>query len=170
MEALVKGIGMDRPLGRAFLGVFLLVLGLVGLGLLLYSLVMDLSIWVLGRHTEAEVVELWVERTGASEEGELTFDYFVRYRFLTPNGQVIVDTSQLDVREWGALNKGGPLDLIYFPLYPPHNRVDESRFVSVLACAYVPLILVGWACLAVGWYLLRPTEVRAWWFSRTADS
>lgn len=161
---------MDRTCGKTILGVVLLAIGVVGLGLLLYSLVMDLSIWVLGRHTEAEVMELSVERTSANEEGELTFDYFVRYRFSTPTGQVVVDTSQLDVREWGSLTEGGPLDVVYFPLYPQHNRIEESRFVSVLACAYVPLFVLVWAAVGAGWYLLRPTQVRTWWFSRGPGS
>jgi hypothetical protein len=62
------------------------------------------------------------------------------------------------------------LDVVYFPLYPQHNRIQESRFISVLACAYVPLVILAWAALGVGWYLLRPTRVRTWWFSRRAGS
>lgn len=157
---------MDRGVGRTAAAILLLIIGLVCLGFLVYSLANDLSIWVLGRHTQAEVMELGVIRTSQADEGELTFDYFVKYRFSTPGGEVIVDTVLLDVREWGALTEGGPVDVVYFPLYPQHNRVDESRYVTVLACAYIPLAMLAWGTLGAGLYLLRPTRVREWWFSR----
>jgi hypothetical protein len=166
--------GVDSDMGRSLVktvsGGLLLILGLLCLGLLIYSLVTDLSLWVLGRRTEAEVLDLWVERTSESDAQELTFEYFASYRFSTPGGKVITSSSRLDVREWGALEMGGDVVVVYFPLYPQHNRVDESRFVPVLACAYLPLIVVAWASLGVGWYLLRPTRVHTWWFSRGADS
>jgi len=157
---------MDRGFGRTVAAILLLIVGVVCLAFLVYSLANDLSIWVLGRHAEAEVMELGVIRTSEAEEGELTFDYFVKYRFATPGGQVIVDSILLDVREWGALTEGGPLDVVYFPLYPQHNRVDESRYVTVLACAYIPLAVLTWGILGAGLYLLRPIQVREWWFSR----
>jgi hypothetical protein len=157
---------MDRGFGRTLAALLLLILGLVCLGFLGHSLVRDLSIWVLGRHAEAEVMELGVIRTSEAGEGELTFDYFVKYRFATPGGQVIVDTTVLDVREWGALSEGGAVDVVYFPLFPQHNRVDESRYVTILACAYIPLAVFVWAMLGAGLYLLRPSQVREWWFSR----
>jgi len=157
---------MDRGFGRTVAAILLFIVGVAFLALLVYSLANDLSIWVLGRHAEAEVVELDAIRTSEAEEGELTFDYFAKYRFATPSGQVIVDTVLLDVREWGALTEGGPLDVVYFPLYPQHNRVDESRYVTFLACAYVPLVVLTWGVLGAGLYLLRPVRVREWWFSR----
>jgi hypothetical protein len=161
---------MDRGIGKTAVALLLLIVGLACLGFLVYSLANDLSIWVLGRHAEAEVMELGVISTNDVEEGELTFDYFVKYRFATPGGQVVVDTVLLDVREWGALTEGGPLDVVYFPLYPQHNRVDESRYVTVLACAYIPLVLLTWGILGAGLYLLRPAQVREWWFSREPKS
>lgn len=160
---------MGRSLGKTVVGAFLLILGLFCLGLLIYGLVTDLSLWVLGRRTEAKVVELWVERTNESDAQELTFEYFASYRFMTPGGQV-TSSSRLDVREWSALEEGGDVLVVYFPLYPQHNRVDESRFVPMLACAYLPLAIVAWASLGVGWYLLRPTRVQTWWFSSGAGA
>jgi len=160
---------MDRDLGRLLAGILLFVLGLASLGFLIYSLGNDLSIWVLGRHTQAEVIELVATRTSQADEGDLTFSYSVKYRFATPGGQVIVDTARVDVLEWGALTEGGPIDVVYFPLYPQHNRVDESRFVSVLACAYIPFVLFAWGALAGGVYLLRPARVRERWFARRAE-
>jgi hypothetical protein len=147
-----------------------MLLGLACLTFLLFNLVQDLTIWVLGRPATAKVLELSVVRTNDVDEGELTFDYFVRFQFDTSSGKVITSTSRLDVREWGALNEGGELEVVYFPLYPQHNRIDESRLVSMLACAYLPFTLFTWASLGVGWYLIRPSQMRDWWFSRGADS
>lgn len=162
--------GMVGSFGKTIAGVLLLILGLLCLGLLLYGLVTDLSIWVLGRRTVAEVVDLWVERTSESDAQELTFEYFARYRFATQTGKMITSSSKLDVREWGSLENGGDLSVVYFPLYPQHNRVDEARFVPMLACAYLPLIVIAWASLGVGWYLLRPTRTNTWWFSSGAGA
>jgi hypothetical protein len=161
---------MVGSIGRKIAGVLLLILGLLCLGLLVYGLVTDLSIWVLGRRTVAEVVDLWVERTSESDAQEITFEYFVRYRFSTTGGRTLTSSSRLDAREWSSLENGGDLSVVYFPLYPQHNRVDEARFVPMLACAYLPLLVVTWASLGVGWYLLRPTRVNTWWFSSRAGA
>jgi hypothetical protein len=53
---------------------------------------------------------------------------------------------------------------VYFPLYPAHSRLQESRFVPVLACAYVPLMVVAWALLGLAVYVMRPAARRDWWF------
>ncbi len=160
---------MVRSVGKVIAGALLLILGLLCLVFLIYSLVTDLSIWVLGRRTMAEVVDLWVERTSESDAQELTFEYFASYRFTTPGGEIITSSSKLDVREWGALEEGGDVSVVYFPPFPRHNRVDEARFVPVLACGYLPLVVVAWASLGVGWYMLRSTRVHTWWFSRRDD-
>jgi hypothetical protein len=167
-----RGVDSDmvRSVGKMVAGVLLLILGLLCTGILVYGLVTDLSIWVLGRRTMAEVVDLWVERTSESDAQELTFEYFASYRFTTPGGKTITSSSRLDVREWGSLEKGGDVSVVYFPPIPRHNRVDEARFVPMLACAYLPLVVVAWASLGVGWYMLRPTRVHTWWFSRREDA
>jgi hypothetical protein len=162
----MKAFLEDRPLGRTLAGALMLLVGLVFLTIVVYYLAQDVSLWFLGRRTVGEVLTLGVERTSENTEGELTFKYWVKYRFTTPGGQVIIDTSTADVREWAALAEGGPVAIVYFPLYPAHNRLDESRFISVLACAYLPLLLVTWASLGVGWYLLQPGRSRSWWFGR----
>lgn len=171
-EELDRGFDFDmlRSIGKTVGGVLLLVLGLLCLGFLVYGLVTDLSIWVLGRRTTAEVVELWVERTSEDDAQEMTFEYFASYRFATPGGKTVTSSSRLDAREWSALEEGGNVSVVYFPPYPQHNRVDEARFVPMLACAYLPLVVVAWASLGVGWYLLRPTRIHTWWFSRSADA
>jgi hypothetical protein len=54
------------------------------------------------------------------------------------------------------LAKDASLAVVYFPLYPAHNRLDESRYIPLLACAYVPLILFSLGALGAGWRLVRP--------------
>ena len=133
----------------------LLLVGLAAAAFVLGSLAADLSLWLLGRHASATVVDQWTERVGELEEGELTFRYFVRYEFTAPGGQVITKTSPLSVLEWGAMETGGPVSAIYFPLYPAHTRLEEGRFIPILLCSYLPLALVGWGGLSGGLHLIR---------------
>ena len=60
----------------------------------------------------------------------------------------------------GALAVEERVPVVYFRLYPKHNRLDQSRFIPALACAYVPLLVVGVGGLVAAWRFLR---------SRTAE-
>jgi hypothetical protein len=133
----------------------LLLVGLAAAAFVFGSLAADLSLWLLGRRTAATVVDQWAERVGEQEEGELTFRYFVRYEFTAPGGRVITKTSPLSVLEWGAMETGGTVSVIYFPLYPSHTRLEEARFIPILLCSYLPLALVGWVGIRGGWDLIR---------------
>jgi hypothetical protein len=133
----------------------LLLVGLAAAAFVLGSLAADLSLWLLGRRTNATIVDQWAERVGEREEGELTFRYFVRYEFTAPGGQVIKKTSPVSVFEWGAMETGGPVSAVYFPLYPAHTRLEEGRFIPILLCSYLPLAFVGWAGLWGGWHLVH---------------
>jgi hypothetical protein len=155
----------------------------VGLALLAFAvlnLAQDASLWVLGRRTEAQVVGMWIEQDAEGRAEAPTFRWFIRYQFKTPGGRVVTGVSRVSAKELAALGHTGPVDVVYqgedsrhrsggtiedggwvnvayLPAYPAHNRLDESRFVPVLACAYVPLILVGCAGLAAGRALLQST-------------
>ena len=164
------------PLLRTLVGSVLLTAGLGCLTFLVVNLATDLSVWILGRRTTAEVVAAWVEETSEENATEQTFEYFVRYRFSTSSGEVFTRTTRVGVQEWGGLGMSGPVEaiyqkqqkvpthgvrgeglsiaVVYFPPYPAHNRLDDSRFVPLLACTYVPLIGLGWAGLAAGRNLL----------------
>jgi hypothetical protein len=164
------------PLLRTLVGSFLLTVGLGCLTFLVVNLTTDLSVWVLGRRTSAEVVAAWIEGTSEENATEPTFEYFVCYRFATSSFEVFTRTTRVGVQEWGGLGMGGPVGaiyqeqqkvpnhgvrgegisvaVVYLPLYPAHNRLDDSRFVPLLACAYVPLIGLSWAGLAAGRSLL----------------
>jgi hypothetical protein len=146
----------ERWLGKPLVGMLVLAFGLICLTFLVVNLTRDISIWVLGRHTTAEVVDLWLERTSEDGATELTFRYHVQYQFTAPNGQVVTGTSGVSGTEWSGLTQGSPVAVAYFPLYPAHNRLDDSRLIPFLACTYVPLAFLGWAGLVAGWRLVRP--------------
>jgi hypothetical protein len=55
----------------------------------------------------------------------------------------------------GGMEEGATMAIVYFPPYPDHNRLDESRFIPALACAYVPLVFLSIVGLVAGWRLLR---------------
>lgn len=174
-----------RVWGQTLAGVLLLFAGLACLAFVAVNLAQDVVLWAFGQRTQAEVVELWAEEVSGGEAGELVFRYFMRYRFTTPDGQVIVKDTGVAANEWlglgqgrtsggcahvgggevqpaagvyheqatvpefsiGGAERGSTVGVVYFPPYPAHNRLDESRFILILACSYVPLIAIG----LVGW-------------------
>lgn len=151
----------DHPVLRLLGGGLVLVVALFLAALLAWQLARDLAIWVLGRDVKAEVVDLWVEQVGEQDEGELDFQYYMKYRFATVGGETITETTTLSVAEWaGGYEEGGQVDVVYFPPYPRHNRLDDSRYVPALACSYVPAILIAVALVAAGWQLFRPAVQR----------
>jgi len=147
----------SRPAGKTLAGVLILILGLICLAVLVVSLAKDLSIWILGRHVTAEVIDSWYELNEGQEESEFSARYFVAYRFTTPRGRVVDGASEVGGMEWSSLGIGSPVDIVYFPLYPLHNRLDDSRFVLFLALIYAPLVFLAWAGLTAGCHLLRPS-------------
>jgi hypothetical protein len=184
----------DNPSLKRSLGVLLLVSGVALLAFLLFALGKDLSLWVFGERTTAQVVDRWAEPTNAGEQEELTFDYFVRYRFTTPGGKVVVAAKTVAAGEWvgvghssqgqggadfytgeqigasapvyqeqahlsefaeGGLMSAQEVGIIYFPLFPAHNRLEESRYLPLLACTYAPLLAVTGLVLVAARRLLR---------------
>jgi hypothetical protein len=165
---------------RQLAGVLVLVGALALLAFVLFNLVQDAPLWVLGRRTEAQVVGMWIEQDADRRADAPTYRWFIRYQFKTPSGRAVTGVSRVSPRELAALGHSHPVDVVYagedpphrdkgatedgsrvdvvyLPAYPRHNRLDESRFVPVLACAYVPLILLGGAALAVGRCFLQNT-------------
>jgi hypothetical protein len=183
----------DHPASRSVLGILLVAIGLACFLFVVVNLVQDLSLWVLGRRTIGQVVDMWAEPISAEGSAEIAYRYYVRYEFTTPKGEVISGTSSVAASEWsglgssggssssagvlgdepetasgvyqeqalvpqhtiGGLEKGMPIAVVYFSLYPRHNRLDESRFVPILACAYLPLLVVGSLALVGGLHLFR---------------
>jgi hypothetical protein len=150
------GILKDYVLRRAAAGLLLLVIGLGCAIFVVASLARDVSLWAFGRHASAVVVETWAEPIG-EESG---FQYFVRYQFQTAGGQTITRKTSVAAQEWAGLGLGAAVEVVYLPLYPAHNRLDDSRLVPVLACAYLPLVFLSGAGLVWGWRLAEPIRTR----------
>jgi hypothetical protein len=196
--------GPDAPAApdtaKTVAGVMLLILGVGILAFLVRSLALDGSLWLLGERVPATVVSLWAEPLGEVKGGELSFQYFMTYRFTTPDGQAVTRSTRVSSGEWaglgtagrgskgvdsydnvelgaaapvyqeqlhipqetiGGLKEGGSVDVVYFPPFPSHNRLDESRFLPVMVCAYLPLAVVCGLSLALGIRLLRPAVAYA---------
>lgn len=176
---MVTGVGgrsiLTRPgCVKRSSGLLLAAAGLVVLAFAGFNLARDASLWILGRHTEARVIDAWIEQGADDRRGMPVYHWYVRYRFTTPGGRMVTGSSRMAAQEWTALGLRNPvelavqgqgpttqsggttleedpsIDVVYFPAYPAHNRMDQSRFVPLLACAYVPLIVLGWAGVAAG--------------------
>jgi hypothetical protein len=159
-------------------GLLLAAAGLIVLAFAGFNLARDASLWILGRDTEARVIDAWIEQDDEDRRDAPAYHWYVRYQFTTSAGRVVTGSSRMAAQEWTALGLRNPVefadqeegpatqhtgatleedrsvDVIYFPAYPAHNRLDQSRLVPVLACAYAPLIGLGWAGLAAGRRLL----------------
>jgi hypothetical protein len=164
---------------KRLLGLLVLAAGVTVLAFVAFNFVQDASLWILGRRAQAQVVDVWIEQNAGEREAP-TFRWFIRYQFTTLNGRLVTGVSRVSAAELAALGHTGSVDVVYseeeaahrnevaiddagwvnvvyFPPYPVHNRLDESRFVPVLACAYVPLILLGGASLKLARSLLQNT-------------
>jgi hypothetical protein len=192
----------DYPSLKRGLGVLLLVLSVALFGFLLFALGKDLSLWIFGQRATAQVIDQWAQATNAGEQEELTFRYYVRYRFSTPGGKVVVSTKTIAAQEWvgvghgsqgragvdfysgeaqgpaapvyqeqehlsemvaGGLMSAAQVDVVYFPLYPAHNRLQESRFVPLLACTYVPFLALAGLVLVGARRMLADNPARDRW-------
>ena len=146
------------PVFKRIGGVLMLLIGLFFLSVTFYYAAQDVPLWVFGRQTKAEVIELWVEQLNQLEEredGELQFSYNLKYQFTTPNGKVITKNTTAGPTEWSSMSEGTEVDVIYFPLYPSMNRLDDSRWAFFLTCTYIPLVIIGLIGLRVGWYMIK---------------
>ena len=158
---------------RQLAGALVMGVALALLAFAVLNLAQDASLWFLGRRIEAQVVGIWIEQDADATAEAPTFRWFIRYQFETPHGRVVTGVSRVSPWELSALGLTGPIDtvsagenasrqaegtiedggrvdVVYLPAYPAHNRLDDSRFMPVLACAYVPLMLLAGAGLVLG--------------------
>lgn len=146
------------PIMKRIGGVILLAIGALFLAATFYFAAQDVPLWVFGKQTKAEVVDLWVVQLNeleGREGGDLQFSYNLKYKFTTPGGNVVTADATAGPMEWSGMWEGQKVDIVYFPLYPDLNRLDDSRWALVLSCTYIPLIAIGILGLRVGWYMLR---------------
>jgi hypothetical protein len=77
-----------------------------------------------------------------------------------PGAPVYQEQANVPQEGIGGLEQGGSIAVVYFAPYPQHNRLEESRYLPLLACGYVPLVIASIAGLLVGWRSLRPALAR----------
>jgi hypothetical protein len=78
----------------------------------------------------------------ASSDNEST-DYWITYRFTTPDGHVIEGRDTVGVHLWESLEERGPVELQYLPSQPGKNRVRRSSEW------FLPLIFLGFSAVFV---------------------
>ena len=92
---------------------------------------------------------------GTVGRGQTGVDFFDNVE-LPAAAPVYQEQSHVPQEAIGGLEKGGSINIVYFSLYPSHNRIDDSRFVPALACAYVPFLFFFAFAATVGRRLARP--------------
>ena len=144
----------DDSVGKKIVGIVIFAFGLIFCFLLLKNAATDFPIWVFGRQTTGVVEKKWYELIEENNAGELSFNYFISYRFTSPNGESLFGSTRLSAQEWMTHKEGGEVGIIYASFNPSINRVDDSRFRPLLACSYIPFILIVWFSLVWGWNIL----------------
>jgi len=164
---------------KRIFGGLLLLGSIVFAAFLIFSLAKDLAIWGFGRQVSAVSLDRWTEET--SEEGarEKTFQYFIKYQFETDDGRLITRVTSVGAREWVGFGMpgessivyqeqetvpaddmrnaqlGNRIDVIYFPLYPEHNRLNDLRYIPLYLCLYIPTLVLSLIGIRIGWSLVR---------------
>jgi len=77
------------------------------------------------------------------------------------SGSPVVYREQKHVPEFsvGGLEESSPVDVLYFPLYPRHNRLDDSRFIPLLLAAYIPILCLALVGTLGGWNLIASANL-----------
>ncbi|MGD2027600.1 MAG: hypothetical protein PVI99_07270 [Anaerolineales bacterium] len=150
----MSNFSTEKSLGKILGGLALLVLGLSFSFLVIKNTITDFPIWFFGDSVLGVVDEKWYEITSEEDAEELTFKYFARYNFISPDGEKITGSTSLSAQEWSALINGGAVRVVYSPLNPENNRIDDSRFRPLLLCSYIPFLILSIFFVVQGWNLL----------------
>lgn len=81
--------GRTKRLG----GLLVAAAGLVVLAFAGFNLAQDASLWILGRHTEAQVTDAWIEQGADDRRGMPVYHWYVRYQFMTSGGRMVTGSS-----------------------------------------------------------------------------
>jgi hypothetical protein len=184
----------ESRLFRAALAALLLTAGLGCLIFLVFSLARDLSLWVFGRQVDAVIVDRWAQETSPEGASVKSFDYYLAYQFTTPDGRSFTRATTVGPREWVGLGMPGAshvvyqeqamltadwvqdevpgtapgevVEVLYFPIYPAHNRLSDTRYIPVYLCLYVPMLVLALVGLRLGLSVLRVGDLsqRRIWF------
>jgi hypothetical protein len=137
-------------LGQGVVGALLLLVGLASAGYLAISLADQIPFW-LGQRTTAEVLDLSYELEGEDRQGQQVFRYSVEYRFELPDGRSLTRTERVAAQEWGRVEVGGRIAVLYSPLHPDRVRLDYRRMAPVFVFCSMPIAVVAGFGLVYGW-------------------
>jgi hypothetical protein len=143
-----------KSFSRKIGGFLLLSIGLLVFFMVSKYMIKDFPIWFIGQDVSAIVKETWYEKVNLDDPADMTFEYFVRYEFTTEKGKIIIGTSRLGVTEWMRSGPGTNIKITHSPFNAENNRVDDSRYVPLLLCAYLPFIFLLWLGIYSGWNIL----------------
>lgn len=139
--------------GNLFGGLLLAVLG-VGLLIVFVNFsYKDFSIWFFGKEVTGTVEKTYYVQTG-EVEGVRTYEYYIDYFFTTGDGEKYQGTTELSISEYGMYREGGDVKVLYSPFNSTINRVDDSRFMPILFCSYIPVFIIVLLLLVGGWRLI----------------
>jgi len=73
----------------------------------------------------------------------------------SPAAGVYQEQEHIPQTTMGEMEQGSPVEVLYFPPYPQHNRLDDTRYILILLLSYLPFAAVGGGALWGGWHLLK---------------
>lgn len=134
------------------LGFLVILFGLVLAVMLVSSMWVDVPIWFFGNVVSATVEEKSWEILDMEDDNRehLTYEYFFKFSFTTPDGETFTGTSKVTEEEFLGVEQGGTIMVRYSRLNPEQNRVDDARFVPFHICSYAVFIVICLFALAAG--------------------
>lgn len=139
-----------------------LLLAALGVGLLIVFVnfsYKDFSIWFFGKEVTGMVEKTYYVQTGEAD-GVRTYEYYIDYFFTAQDGETYQGTTELSISEYGMFREGGDVKVLYSPVNPSINRVDDSRFMPILFCSYIPVFIIVLLLLINGWRLVSGEIVK----------
>lgn len=148
------------PIVKKAAGILILLIGLFFFGLLIRNTVRDFPIWFFGESATGVVEEKWYELISSENSNEFAANYFLSYSFKDAEGKRLTGSTSFSALEWGGFVEGDPIPIIYSSLNPKNNRVDDSRFLPLMLCSYIPFIFIVWFCLTTGYNILSAEFIK----------
>lgn len=139
-----------RSIGKQGLGIILLVLGVGIFVFISFQLFDDLQIWFFGYQTTGTVVNKGYEQINDDSYNK-EFEYYLEYEFHAADGRPLSGSSSVSVAEWSMYPMSGDISILYSRLDPTINKIDDSQYLALFVCAYIPFIILGLLSLSSGW-------------------
>lgn len=138
-----------HPVIKKIGAIALFTVGLFLLGFMITISIRDFPIWFFGKNVSGVVDETWYELI-EKETNDFNANYFMSYKFTSQDGEVYTGRTQMSDYEWSGLATGDEVAILYAPTNPANNRLDDSRFVPLMVCSYIPFIIFIWVCISTG--------------------